>query len=94
MPSAYTYEYIVLDAINLQIKTLESGALASGPDGTGWTQEEIDQRLVVLRGDHKIALAHRGADGSVVFSGEPSKSPACREERACSHIRELGRKYL
>lgn len=94
VPSKEIHER-VFDAIDEQIKTLRSGALATGSASGAWSQDEIDARLAELTTDQDLLVAHwkTRAGGSLAADHAPVRALACGEPQTCAHVEALAQKY-
>jgi hypothetical protein len=79
--------------IDGRISTLESGAPTSAPDGSAWTQDELDAALAQLRSDKALLLEHWKTKDGVVASTEPVRARGCGRPQPCPNVLELAQKY-
>src|SRR5688572_18869295 len=83
----------LIDAIELRLTSLESGAPASSDDDGTWSAEAIDAECARLRSLlAEVKLHARLADGTVA-DGEPSTCRECGEARFCPFIRDIATEF-
>lgn len=85
----------VIDEIDEQIETLQSGALTSSSDRSAWTQDEIDAKLAELGSDRNLLIAHWKTQTLVSpkAAGERTRSLACGQPQPCAEVKDLAQKY-
>ncbi|MFJ2758798.1 hypothetical protein ACIO3S_24580 [Nocardioides sp. NPDC087217] len=84
---------VVLDAIQAQINTLQSGALTSAPGGGARTEKDLAAELTQLETDRTLLRAHWAHLPRPIPATEPPRSNACGETQPCTHVRALKQKY-
>ncbi len=85
----------VYEGISTQIKTLESGALAAHPDGSAWSQDEVDRALAKCHNDLAILKQHwRITPGVAGLAAEnPPTTSTCGNVQSCPHVLGLAVEY-
>lgn len=84
----------VYDALDRAIADQRSALPSSGAvdDSTTWPEEERT-RLADLQEDYSTVQVHRWKLDQSVAADAPSACRACHEDRPCSTIRELAKRY-
>lgn len=86
----------ILTVIESQIESLSTGAPASGPDGSTWSTDEVDQKFEQLRADEKELREHwtiGGGQTGAATNDPAALSAACGNKQPCPHVLGLAEKY-